>query len=351
MSGVTGNLTSVSCQMSEQAEPTSSANPAKAIKDLTRVVTEEVSRVVIGQERACKMLIGSLLASGHVLLEGPPGIAKTLLARTLAEALGLAMKRIQFTPDLMPNDITGVYVFDEKKSDFRFSPGPIFSDILLADELNRTPPKTQAALLQAMEEHQVTIDGIDHELGDNFFVVATQNPLEYEGTFPLPEAQLDRFFCRVRMTYPQEAEERRIINELSKRMPVNYARSTPVKNVISKLNIEEARLALRAITLSASIAHYIQSILQQTRILPELLLGVSSRAGVHLALAARLEAAWQERNYVIPDDVKAMAPAVLSHRIVVSPSSSFEEHDEWSLIERIVNRVPIPPSDWQESLY
>lgn len=317
--------------------------PHELIARVTAAVSEEVGRVVFGHHEHSRLLTGAFLIGGHVLLEGPPGIAKTLLAKTFASTLGLTFRRIQFTPDLMPSDITGINILDSRTGAFRFAPGPLFTDILLADEINRTPPKTQSALLEAMEERQMTIDGERHALGAMFFVIATQNPIEHEGTFPLPEAQLDRFLFKLHLTYPGEKFEEAMIQSLSGES--GLAQQTPEvsrKEVVDIEDLARARALLRKITLSESISSYIMQIVGATRAHPHVLLGASPRAGLNFALAAKLQAAQSGRDYVIPDDVKLMARPVLNHRLLLKPESFDVIKDVHEIVDDVVRRTPTP---------
>ena len=325
-------------------------NPSKKIIAATDRIISEVQKVVFGQDDAIRLALGAFILGGHALIEGPPGVAKTLVARSLSVALGLSMKRIQFTPDLMPSDITGVYVFDQKSSSFRFAPGPIFADVILADEINRTPPKTQAALLQAMEEHYVTIDGTSHPLSEYFFVLATQNPLEHEGTFPLPEAQLDRFMLKVQLGYPDRDMEEKLILEMSRVPPIPTYLEQQLQRVLNANELSELRLAVRRIEIASPIAQYILDIAQATRKHPSILLGASPRAALHLALSAKLQAAWSGRDYVIPDDVKAMAKPVLAHRLVIHPDLYSLEDEPNTLFVKMLGSVSFPDLKIETSL-
>lgn len=309
-----------------------------SLQHLAARFTSAIAQVVLGHEANAKLLAGAFLIGGHVLLEGPPGIAKTLLAKTFAEVLGLRFRRIQFTPDLMPSDVTGVNVYDQRSGMFTFAPGPIFSDIILADEINRTPPKTQSALLEAMEERQVTIDGTLHELGRLFFVIATQNPIEHEGTFPLPEAQLDRFLFRLHLTYPSAAVEEEVVSSLS-------GKSSPLHSAAAAVGVKadelfDAQHRLRDIHLSGAIAKYIVALLHATREHPRVLLGASPRAGLHLGLAAKMHAAFEGRDFVIPDDVQAIVNPALNHRLILKPEAYSESPQH--ILEEIIRRVPVP---------
>ena len=321
-------------------------SPAELIGSTVRRIAARIGDRVFGQDTAANLLAGAFVIGGHVLLEGPPGIAKTLMARTFAEALALRFKRIQFTPDLMPSDVTGVYVFDPKSVSFRFAPGPVFADILLADEINRTPPKTQSSLLEAMEERAVTIDGMRHQLGELFFVIATQNPIEHEGTFPLPEAQLDRFLFKVMVTYPQADQEEAMISRLSAEMPRYDASSEKdtgaAPGVVTKEELLQARAALRTIALAPELAAYIRRVVAETRQHSDLSLGASPRAALNLALAGKLNAALAGRDYTIPDDVRAAAPAVLGHRLILHPELLGDPQQISRVIGEVLARVPVP---------
>jgi len=316
--------------------------PHELIARLTASVSEEVGKVVFGHQEHSRLLMGAFLIGGHVLLEGPPGIAKTLLAKTFASTLGLTFRRIQFTPDLMPSDITGINILDPRTGAFRFAPGPLFTDILLADEINRTPPKTQSALLEAMEERQMTIDGERHALGSMFFVIATQNPIEHEGTFPLPEAQLDRFLFKLHLTYPGVKFEEAMIQSLSGESGLAQQAPDAARKVVDIEDLARARALLRRIKLSESVGSYVMQIVSATRAHPHVLLGASPRAGLNFALAAKLQAAQSGRDYVIPDDVKQVARPVLNHRIILKPESFDVVKDIHEIVDDVVRRTPTP---------
>jgi len=297
-----------------------------------------LSGVVLGQPRVIADLVTTFLARGHVLLEGVPGVAKTLTARTLAKALGLSFTRIQFTPDLMPSDVVGTSVFKPSDGSFTLVKGPIFTEVLVADEINRTPPKTQAALLEAMEERQVTIDAVSHKLAPWFFVVATQNPLELEGTYPLPEAQLDRFMMRVRVGYPDEASERTMLSRFHERHGAN----PEAERVLESGELEKLQEQAGAVKCDASIVEYVLKLARATRENPRLKLGASPRAGQALLAAAKARSALMGRDFVTPDEVKAVAPSVLNHRLIVKAEAEVEGVTGDEVIRHTLEQVEVP---------
>ncbi len=313
-----------------------------AIREASNRLRQQVHRVVIGQKRVVNLLLVALLSEGHVLLEGVPGTAKTLLARTFAASLSLGFGRIQFTPDLMPGDVIGTNLFNFQTGDFALTKGPIFTDVLLADEINRTPPKTQAALLEAMQERSVTIDGTTHDLGSAFLVLATQNPIEQEGTYPLPEAQLDRFLFKIKMGYPTEEEERQIVSLHGHRTAMPRLDEFDLSALVDSRFLEDARDAVRAIRLEDEVMHYIVSLVRATREEASLLFGASPRASNMMAVAARALAVLSGREFVIPDDVKALSLPLLGHRLVLSPDAEIEGLDTEQVVKRIVEKVPAP---------
>jgi len=312
------------------------------IKEMADRVQAEVRKAVLGQEEAVEGLLTAVLARGHVLLEGVPGIAKTLLSRAVARSIGAEFKRIQCTPDLMPADVTGTNVFDLKEHTFRLVKGPVFTNLLLVDEINRTPPKTQSALLQAMQEHTVTIDGVDHALPGIFCVLATQNPIEYEGTYPLPEAQLDRFLMKVLVGYPDPAVEQEIMRlHLQGRDPQDLE-AAGVQAVLGQAQVLEAAQELAAQTVQDDLLAYLGELVSRTRESPHTLLGASPRAAVALLRCAQVRAAIQERDYVIPDDVQEMARPVLRHRVILKPEAEIEGLTVDRLLESVIAAVPVP---------
>ncbi len=286
------------------------------IEEFARPLLENVERVIVGKRSAIELLLAALLCDGHVLIEDVPGVGKTMLARSLAISLGGTFRRLQCTPDLLPNDVTGVSVFNQKTGEFEFRPGPVFVNVLLADELNRATPRTQSALLESMGESQVTVDGITHGLPRPFMVLATQNPIEYEGTFPLPEAQLDRFFMRLRVGYPQADEERQMVHNLRRRHPIESLRQ-----VVDGARVTELQAQVWEVHVDDSVQDYVLRLVRATRSHPDLALGASPRGTLALGKAAQALAALRGRDYVLPDDVKSLAAPVLEHRLIVSPES------------------------------
>jgi MoxR-like ATPase len=312
------------------------------VKTIADRIRAEVGKAVIGQEDAVDLLLTALVAGGHVLLEGPPGTAKTLMAHSFARSVGLDYGRIQFTPDLMPGDIIGSNLFNFQTSTFTLTRGPIFCELLLADEINRTPPKTQAALLEAMQERQITIDGEPHALGNRFIVVATQNPIEQQGTYPLPEAQLDRFLFKHVLAYPSLEQERAIIAAQGARTGQMDPVALGVEVVADGSQIDAAVGAAAAVRLTDEIVAYIADLIRATRDSAEVETGASPRAGAMLAAAARARAALDGRDYVIPDDVKALAVPTLRHRLVLSPSAEIEGRRVDQVLTGLVERVAAP---------
>ena len=312
------------------------------VGSLAEAIRGEVAKAIIGQHETIDQLLIALLARGHVLLEGPPGTAKTLLAQCFAASLGLQFGRIQFTPDLMPGDILGSNLFNFQTSQFTLTHGPIFCDLLLADEINRTPPKTQAALLEAMQERRVTLDGTAHPLPPHFLVVATQNPIESQGVYPLPEAQLDRFLFKALVGYPSAEEEARIVARYGEgRGPLRPA-DLGIVPVADAATLEAAAAAVRQVTLAESLVDYIVRLVRATRDSADLASGASPRAAVLLASAARARAALDGRDYVVPDDVKALATGVLRHRLLLSPAAEIEGKQVEALVAQLVEQTEAP---------
>ena len=305
-------------------------------------VRAEVGKAVVGQEGAVTGLIIALLARGHVLLEGVPGVAKTLLVRSLSEALQLSTTRIQFTPDLMPGDVTGSLVYDARTAEFSFREGPVFTNLLLADEINRTPPKTQASLLEAMEERQVSVDGQPRPLPDPFVVIATQNPVEYEGTYPLPEAQLDRFQLKLTMPLPERADEITILSRHADGFDPSDLAAAGITAVAGPADIEAARRAAAGVTLAPEVLGYIVDVCRATRTAPSVTLGVSPRGETALLAAARAWAWLSGRGYVTPDDVQALARPTLRHRLRLRPEAELDGVTQDAVIDGVLATVPVP---------
>jgi MoxR-like ATPase len=305
-------------------------------------VRNEMGKAVKGQQAVIDGLLICLLADGHALLEGVPGTAKTLMAKALARSLNCTFRRVQFTPDLMPSDIIGTTVYDLKSAEFFVKQGPIFTSVLLADEINRTPPKTQAALLQAMEEHQVSIDGKDFALPAPFFVVATQNPIEYEGTYPLPEAQLDRFLMKLKVDYPGTADEVAMLRLHQQGFDPHEMTLSQIRPVIEPGELAEARRELTGITIEEGVLQYLVALVTATRTAHQLMLGGSPRAAVSLLRCSRVLAAMEERSFVTPDDIKQVARPVLRHRLILRPEAELEGLTTDQFVESVLAAVPVP---------
>ncbi len=300
-------------------------------------VTDNVSKVILGKERAIQRTLLALLCEGHLLIEDVPGLGKTMLARSIAKSIGCAFNRIQFTPDMLPSDVTGVSVYNQKNQEFEFRPGPIFAQIVLADEINRATPKTQAALLEAMEERQVTIDGVTYPMERPFLVLATQNPIEYEGTFPLPEAQVDRFIMRIHLGYPDRHHEIAILASQLDHHPI-----LDLEQVISREELMQAQEAVKQVYVDDRIKEYIVSLTQATRQHPDVYLGASPRGSLALFKTARALAAAQNREFVLPDDIKELAVPTLAHRIIVSPSARIKNVSSEAILQEILESAPVP---------
>ncbi|MFJ6915443.1 AAA family ATPase [Streptomyces sp. NPDC101133] len=323
----------------DNAGQTAAPGNARAALEALRA---EIAKAVVGQDAAVTGLVVALLCRGHVLLEGVPGVAKTLLVRTLAEATELDTKRVQFTPDLMPSDVTGSLIYDARTAEFSFQPGPVFTNLLLADEINRTPPKTQSSLLEAMEERQVTVDGTPRPLPEPFLVAATQNPVEYEGTYPLPEAQLDRFLLKLTVPLPTRQDEIDVLTRHAAGFNPRDLHAAGVRPVASAADLEAARAEAAKTTVSPEITAYVVDICRATRESPSLTLGVSPRGATALLSTARAWAWLTGRDYVTPDDVKALALPTLRHRVQLRPEAEMEGVTADSVINAILAHVPVP---------
>jgi MoxR-like ATPase len=316
---------------------TQAAANVQVIGSLADRVVQNVERVILGKRREVEMTLIALLCEGHLLIEDVPGVGKTMLARAIAKSIGCTFRRIQFTPDMLPSDVTGVSVFNQRDREFEFRPGPIMAQIVLADEINRATPKTQSALLEAREERQVSVDGRTYPMERPFLVLATQNPIEYEGTFPLPEAQIDRFMMRVSLGYPSPADEMRVLESQRDHHPLQDA-----GQVVTAEELMQAQAAARQIYADDLIKEYIVELANATRRHPDIYLGVSPRGSLALFRAARAYAALQDRTYVIPDDVKALLEGTFAHRLIISPSARIKNVDARAVVEQIAQSVPVP---------
>ncbi len=310
------------------------------VKTFTERVIGNIEKVIIGKRAALELAVAGLLCQGHLLIEDVPGVGKTMLARSLARSLGCSFNRIQFTPDMLPSDVTGVSIFNQVTREFEFRPGPVISQVVLADEINRATPKTQAALLEAMEERQVTVDGITHILPRPFLVLATQNPIEYEGTFPLPEAQVDRFLIRLRLGYPGPEDEIRILERQQYRHPID-----DVQQVVSVDELMTAQEAVKDVFISQALKRYIIDLIQQTRQHVEVYLGASPRGSLALFRMAQAKAAISGRDYVLPDDIKALVVPTLAHRVILGPGARLRDLTTTQIVEEIVSGVAVPGGD------
>jgi len=308
------------------------------ISSTCKKLIDEVGNVVVGKKNMLKYVTLGILTDGHILFEDYPGLAKTLTAKAFSAALGCDFTRVQFTPDLLPADITGTYVYSQKTGDFKLIKGPIFTNILLADEINRAPPKTQAALLEAMQEKQTTLEGRTYSLDRPFLVLATQNPIEYEGTYPLPEAQIDRFIMRLSVGYPNEDEEQEILN----RMKDGEIHDIKLNKIVSPAQIIEMQKSIRQIHIDDDLKNYIVKIVESTRSEPRIEVGISPRGSIALFKLSKAHAAYTGRDYVVPDDIKNVALPALSHRIILKPEARVRGVKAENIIKEIVNKIPVP---------
>jgi MoxR-like ATPase len=310
------------------------------VQTFSENIINNIEKVIVGKRSAVELAIISLLCQGHLLIEDVPGVGKTVLARSIAKSLGCIFSRIQFTPDMLPSDVTGVSIYNQVSTQFEFRPGPLMAQIVLADEINRATPKTQAALLEAMEEHQITVDGVTHILPRPFMVLATQNPIEYEGTFPLPEAQLDRFLLRLRLGYPDINDEINILERQQYQHPVN-----DLKQVAPADELLQAQEAIKSIYVAPAIKRYIVEIAHQTRQHEEVYLGASPRGSLALFRTGQARAAIEGRDFVLPDDIKALIKPALSHRVILGPAARLRDLSTDQILDEILGRVPVPGGD------
>ena len=300
-------------------------------------IAQSVGQVIIGKRNEVRLAVLGLLCKGHILIEDIPGVGKTMLAKALARVIGCTFSRIQFTPDMLPSDVTGVSLFNQKTREFEFRAGPIMAQIVLADEINRATPKTQAALLEAMEEHQVTVDGITHQMENPFMILATQNPIEYEGTFPLPEAQLDRFMIRLQLGYPSPAEELTVLSAQQYEHPI-----TNLQQVVSLQELIAAQQAIREIYVADEVKRYIIDLVNATRQHPDVYLGSSPRGSLALFRTSQARAAMAGRDYVVPDDVKALAEVTLAHRVIVGPAARIKDISSRTVVQDVLAATSVP---------
>lgn len=308
-----------------------------SVENISGKIVDNIEKVIVGKRSAVELTVLGLLCQGHVLIEDVPGVGKTVLARSLAKSVGCDFRRIQFTPDMLPTDVTGVSVFNQKSLEFEFRPGPIFAHIVLTDEINRATPKTQSALLEAMEERQVTVEGTTHPLNPPFMVVATQNPIEYEGTFPLPEAQLDRFMLRVQLGYPDRMQEIAVLQRQEKEHPI-----VTLGQVVALDELREAQEAIKSIHINEDVRGYIVDIVRATRTNNDVYLGSSSRGAIALFRLCQAWAAMSGREFVTPDDVKKLAGPALAHRIIVGPAARIRDVSPDDIIDRVMREVSVP---------
>ncbi len=310
------------------------------VQDLGTKLRENLKNVIIGKDETLLMTIIAFLCQGHILIEDVPGVGKTMLARSLAKSLGCSFKRIQFTPDMLPSDVTGVSIFNQNTREFEFRPGPLMAQIVLGDEINRATPKTQSALLEAMEERQITVDGTTHMLPQPFMVMATQNPIEYEGTFPLPEAQLDRFLMRIDLGYTSLSNEIKILEQQKLIHPI-----LELEAVVSTEEILEVQAAIKHVHVSSPVKRYIVEMVRETREHPEVFLGASPRGSLGMYRSGQAHAALSGRDYVLPDDIKLLAPKILPHRIVVSPAARLTDVSATRIVREILDSLAVPGGD------
>jgi len=309
----------------------------ESVQAISQRLVENVERVIVGKRDPVRLAVVALLCQGHLLIEDVPGTGKTMLAKSISRSLGCQFRRIQFTPDMLPSDVTGVSVFNQKTREFEFRPGPVLAQIVLTDEINRATPKTQSALLEAMEERQITVDGVTYPMPRPFLVLATQNPIEYEGTFPLPEAQLDRFMMRVSLGYPETADEIRMLDEQQHAHPI-----TRIEQVVSAEELLQAQEQVKNVYIDDLVKEYIVKLVKTTRRHPDVYLGASPRGSIALYKTGQARAAVLGRDYVQPDDIKALAMVTLAHRLIISPSARIRNVDPRAVIQEILDSTPVP---------
>jgi MoxR-like ATPase len=309
----------------------------KTIQEFAERIIHNIEKVIVGKHEVLELAVINLLCKGHLLIEDVPGVGKTMLARSLAISLGGSFSRIQFTPDMLPSDVTGVMVYDQSTQEFKFRPGPVMAEIVLADEINRATPKTQSALLEAMQEQQVTVDGISYPLGNIFMVIATENPIEYEGTFRLPEAQLDRFLMRIQLEYPERDDEVNVMDIQQFQHPINE-----LESVVSSEEVLQAQEAIQSVYIAPAVKYYIVDLVQATRDHSDVYLGASPRGSLSLYRAAQARAVLRGRDFVVPDDVKALVPSILGHRLILAPGAHLRNLDETHLLSEILQRIIVP---------
>jgi MoxR-like ATPase len=307
------------------------------VQAIAQKITDNVEKVIVGKHESVQLTAIALLCSGHVLIEDVPGTGKTMLAKSVSKSLGCKFRRIQFTPDMLPSDVTGVSVFNQKTREFEFRPGPVMAQIVLTDEINRATPKTQSALLEAMEERQITVDGVTYPMEQPFLVLATQNPIEYEGTFPLPEAQLDRFMMRISLGYPSSDDEITMLDSQQHTHPV-----TRIDQVVSDQELIQAQQRIKDVYINDLVKEYIVKLVNASRKHPDVYLGASPRGSIALYKTGQAHAAIQGRDYVIPDDIKALAMVTLAHRLIISPSARIKNVDPRAVVQEILDSTPVP---------
>lgn len=307
------------------------------VQDFSNQLATNIEKVIVGKRETVELAVITLLCQGHLLIEDVPGVGKTMLARSVARSIGCTFSRIQFTPDMLPSDVTGVSIYNQVNREFEFRPGPIMAQIVLSDEINRATPKTQAALLEAMEERQVTVDGVTHYLPKPFMVMATQNPIEYEGTFPLPEAQLDRFLLRVKLGYPDSADEVKVLERQQFQHPIEQ-----LEQVITEEKVLQAQEEVKKVYVAPAVKSYMVEVTRRTRDYPDVYLGASPRGSLTLFRTSQSRAAINGRDFVLPDDVKALAEGALCHRLILGPSARLRDLEASEVVQEILASVPVP---------